>query len=448
MEVIRPGACALAARGPARYFGGEEPAAERIVEQVAQACAVESQVGIADGVFAAGLAARAGQLVAAGADAGVPRRRWTIAALDRPDADRPAAPAGHRAPSATSRRCPPATCWPGSASTRRCAHRLAGGRRPAPARGPPAAARPGRDRRRTTSRWSGSTWPRSPPGRSPSGCTSGSAGHGLACTRLGIEAVTAARRGAAPGLAARRAAHRGGDRRPGALAARRLADRHGRRRRRPDAGPTAGHRPAAAGPRRGAAPRSGCSRACGARPARSGERAHRALSRVQGLLGPEAVVTAVLGGGRVTGRPGAPGAVGRRARPGPTGGRAATRRSRGAAAGRRDRRRPGPAGCRRPRRPRSLPQPLPAMVHDAAGDPVGGQRPAGGHARAPARLAVGTAAAGGDRRLGRAVAGRRALVGAGGGAAAGPVPGRPWPTGGRCCCRCPAGRWCVEAVYD
>ena len=45
VEVIRPGACALAARGPARYFGGEERAAERIVEHVAQACGVESQVG-------------------------------------------------------------------------------------------------------------------------------------------------------------------------------------------------------------------------------------------------------------------------------------------------------------------------------------------------------------------------------------------------------------------
>ena len=75
VEVVRPGACALAARGPARYFGGEEPAAERIVEQVAQACAVESQVGIADGVFAAGLAARAGRIVAPGRTPGVPGRR-------------------------------------------------------------------------------------------------------------------------------------------------------------------------------------------------------------------------------------------------------------------------------------------------------------------------------------------------------------------------------------
>ena len=60
------GACAFAARGPARYFGGEEAAAERIVEQVANECGVESQVGVADGVFAAGLAARAGRVIAPG----------------------------------------------------------------------------------------------------------------------------------------------------------------------------------------------------------------------------------------------------------------------------------------------------------------------------------------------------------------------------------------------
>jgi protein ImuB len=67
VDMVRPGVCALAARGPTRYFGGEERAAEHLVEQVAQACAVEAQVGIADGVFAAGLAARTGRIVADGA---------------------------------------------------------------------------------------------------------------------------------------------------------------------------------------------------------------------------------------------------------------------------------------------------------------------------------------------------------------------------------------------
>jgi protein ImuB len=66
VDVVRPGVVALAARGPARYFGGEERAAEHLVEQVAQACAVEAQVGVAEGVFAAGLAARTGRIVVDG----------------------------------------------------------------------------------------------------------------------------------------------------------------------------------------------------------------------------------------------------------------------------------------------------------------------------------------------------------------------------------------------
>jgi protein ImuB len=84
VEVVHPGTCALAVRGPARYFGGEERAAERIVEQIAQECAVEAQVGIADGVFAAEQAARAGQVVPPGHS-----RRFLagldIGVLDRPD---------------------------------------------------------------------------------------------------------------------------------------------------------------------------------------------------------------------------------------------------------------------------------------------------------------------------------------------------------------------------
>ena len=58
VEVLRPGACAIGARGPARYFGGEEALAGKIVEAVTGggfAC----QAGIADGLFAAQLAARA-----------------------------------------------------------------------------------------------------------------------------------------------------------------------------------------------------------------------------------------------------------------------------------------------------------------------------------------------------------------------------------------------------
>jgi protein ImuB len=84
VEVIRPGACAVAARGPASYFGGEAAAAERLVEHIALACAVEAQAGIADGVFAALLAARAGQLVPPGATADF-LAGMDIGTLDRPD---------------------------------------------------------------------------------------------------------------------------------------------------------------------------------------------------------------------------------------------------------------------------------------------------------------------------------------------------------------------------
>ena len=58
VEVLHPGACAIGARGPARYFGGEEALAGRIIEAVTGggfACSA----GIADGLFAATLAARA-----------------------------------------------------------------------------------------------------------------------------------------------------------------------------------------------------------------------------------------------------------------------------------------------------------------------------------------------------------------------------------------------------
>src|SRR5581483_7374717 len=63
VEVVCPGLIALPARGPARYFGGEAAVAERIVGVIATQARVECQVGIADGLFAATLAAHRGLLV-------------------------------------------------------------------------------------------------------------------------------------------------------------------------------------------------------------------------------------------------------------------------------------------------------------------------------------------------------------------------------------------------
>ena len=57
VEVAEPGVCAFGARGPARYFGGETALAAQIIAAVAE-LGVESRAGVADGLFAALLAAR------------------------------------------------------------------------------------------------------------------------------------------------------------------------------------------------------------------------------------------------------------------------------------------------------------------------------------------------------------------------------------------------------
>jgi protein ImuB len=56
VEVLRPGAYAMAARGPARYFGGEQELASRLAEAAGLA-GFGCLVGVADGLFAAELAA-------------------------------------------------------------------------------------------------------------------------------------------------------------------------------------------------------------------------------------------------------------------------------------------------------------------------------------------------------------------------------------------------------
>ena len=58
VEVLRPGMCVLAARGPARYFGGEDALARKIAAAVADR-GFECHTGVAGGHFAACLAARA-----------------------------------------------------------------------------------------------------------------------------------------------------------------------------------------------------------------------------------------------------------------------------------------------------------------------------------------------------------------------------------------------------
>ena len=59
VEVLRPGLVAIAARGPARYFDGEEALAARLAQAVSGR-GTGCRVGVADGLFAADLAARSG----------------------------------------------------------------------------------------------------------------------------------------------------------------------------------------------------------------------------------------------------------------------------------------------------------------------------------------------------------------------------------------------------
>jgi hypothetical protein len=82
VTAVRPGICSLPARGPARYFGGEVPLARQIIGAASEVTPVE--VGVADGLFAAVLAARSNVIVPAG---GTPAflAPLPVGVLGRPD---------------------------------------------------------------------------------------------------------------------------------------------------------------------------------------------------------------------------------------------------------------------------------------------------------------------------------------------------------------------------
>ncbi|MDO5662459.1 MAG: DNA polymerase Y family protein [Brachybacterium sp.] len=69
VDVLRPGVLLMAARGPARHHGGEEQLAERTIDAVAELTGWDCQVGIADGPFAALIAARTGRIIRPGRSA-------------------------------------------------------------------------------------------------------------------------------------------------------------------------------------------------------------------------------------------------------------------------------------------------------------------------------------------------------------------------------------------
>jgi protein ImuB len=60
VEVVRAGLCAIGTRGPARYFGGEKTLAEKITQAVGER-GFSCRAGVADGLFAARIAARTRQ---------------------------------------------------------------------------------------------------------------------------------------------------------------------------------------------------------------------------------------------------------------------------------------------------------------------------------------------------------------------------------------------------
>src|SRR5215216_6357156 len=100
VEVLQPGECAFPARGAARYHGGEPALAVTVTTAVHAAIAarggpgdrrggppahqVGCRVGIADGTFAAGLAARSQTIVPPGGSRAF-LAPLPVAALDRPD---------------------------------------------------------------------------------------------------------------------------------------------------------------------------------------------------------------------------------------------------------------------------------------------------------------------------------------------------------------------------
>jgi protein ImuB len=81
VEVVGPGVCAFGARGPARYFGGETALAARITAALAD-LGEQGKAGVADGFFAALLAARDGRAVPPGGAARFLAARITTALAD------------------------------------------------------------------------------------------------------------------------------------------------------------------------------------------------------------------------------------------------------------------------------------------------------------------------------------------------------------------------------
>jgi len=204
VEVVGPGACALAARGPSRYFRLEERAAERIVEHIARSARWRRRPASPTGLRRPSRRP-AGRLIPPGRTAAFPRRLDISTVTDRPG--RPAAQLGIGTPGL--RRPAPGgrvgTLRPG----RRPAQRMPRAGRAA-TRGTAAAAGPGRDADLDEPSNSSTRRVRRPAVGRPAARAAGRVRAGL--HPAGHRGGHRARRGAAPDLAARRAAECGGHR--------------------------------------------------------------------------------------------------------------------------------------------------------------------------------------------------------------------------------------------
>jgi len=304
VEVTRPGLCALDARGPSRYFGGERALAERIaaaIDEVLAPLGASCRVGVADGHFAALLAARRASsatvsvaVVAPGENAAL-LAPLPVAVLELPLLTDLLVRLGVRTLGELAA-LPAADVAARFGPEGEAAHRLACGLDDHPLRARPPERDmsasleldPPADRVDVVAFAAKSMADR---------LCADLAGAGLVCTRIRIEAETddgescsrvwGCHRGFTPGRVAERVrwqlegwlAHEGGHEDDtvrymgGGLNLVRLVPEE-------------------------LALDGGCQQGFWGEAAENDERVARALARVQGLLGPEAVVTAVIGGGR------------------------------------------------------------------------------------------------------------------------------------------------------
>ena len=218
---LRPGVAAIRARGPARYYGGELAAALTVVGIVSELGASEARVGIADGLFAAELAAQASTpdpvRIVPSEDTADFLAPLPVAALGEPELAA-CSPGSASARSASSRRSTRRTWWRASVrSVRGCTRWRAGAIRD---------RRPRASRRATSTCRSTSSRPSTGSTRWRSGCAPASddfvtalLAQRLVCTALRVELIGERGRVERAGVAASAVVLGGGGRRPGALAA-------------------------------------------------------------------------------------------------------------------------------------------------------------------------------------------------------------------------------------